>query len=68
MSDELRIESDAEVEIDPVCGMTVAIEDATQHALAVDYEGRTYVFCGPGCRERFDHSPERYAVPGRTHP
>lgn len=68
MDEELRIETDSEIEIDPVCGATVALEDAAQHALALEYEGRTYAFCGPDCRARFEHAPERYAVPGRTQP
>ncbi len=68
MSDEIRIESDAEIEIDPVCGMTVELEDAAQHALALEYEGREYAFCGPECRARFEHAPAKYAVPGRTRP
>ncbi len=68
MSDEIRIESDAEIEIDPVCGATVEIEDAAAHSLAIEYEGREYVFCGTDCRARFEHDPARYAVPGRAQP
>jgi Cu+-exporting ATPase len=33
---------------DPVCGMTVAEENA---AGTSEYEGKTYYFCAAGCRE-----------------
>ena len=35
---------------DPVCGMTV---DRSK-ALQLDLGGRTYFFCGPGCRAKFE--------------
>ena len=44
--------------VDPVCGMTVAVEGA--RAMAV-HEGVTYVFCGAHCRARFEAEPERFA-------
>jgi len=34
---------------DPICGMEV--DEKT--ALRVEYEGETYYFCSPGCRDRF---------------
>jgi xanthine dehydrogenase accessory factor len=43
--------------VDPVCGMTVAITDATVTAV---WEGETYAFCGPGCRRRFESDPAKY--------
>jgi uncharacterized membrane protein YraQ (UPF0718 family)/YHS domain-containing protein len=42
---------------DPVCGMTVD----RRKALTLDHGGRTYFFCGPGCRSKFQAEPERYA-------
>ncbi len=36
--------------VDPMCGMSV---DRAK-ALTAIHEGRTYYFCGPGCRERFE--------------
>ncbi len=36
--------------IDPVCGMTVLIGPATEHA---QLAGADYWFCGPGCRTAF---------------
>jgi YHS domain-containing protein len=41
---------------DPVCGMTVDRKTALQS----QWEGRTYYFCGPGCKERFESDPARY--------
>ncbi|HKQ04997.1 MAG TPA: heavy metal translocating P-type ATPase [Blastocatellia bacterium] len=43
--------------IDPVCGMTVAPERAAAHS---EYEGKTYYFCAPGCKARFDAGPTGY--------
>jgi uncharacterized membrane protein YraQ (UPF0718 family) len=42
---------------DPVCGMRVD-RHQTPHRIA--QAGRTYFFCSAGCREAFEHSPERY--------
>jgi Cu+-exporting ATPase len=43
--------------VDPVCGMTVAAEHAAHD---YDHDGVRYVFCGPGCRERFAADPAAY--------
>jgi xanthine dehydrogenase accessory factor len=45
------------VAVDPVCGMEVAVGAARERA---EHEGREYVFCGPGCRSRFEADPARY--------
>src|SRR5947209_10613510 len=42
---------------DPVCGMTV--DPATARA-STSYNGRTYYFCCPSCRQRFEADPQRY--------
>jgi Cu+-exporting ATPase len=42
---------------DPVCGMEV---DQTDAAGSMEHEGRTYVFCSPGCLESFREDPDRY--------
>jgi uncharacterized membrane protein YraQ (UPF0718 family)/YHS domain-containing protein len=47
---------------DPVCGMTVDRHKAE----ATEHRGRRYVFCGPGCRARFEADPERYAATGAS--
>ena len=46
--------------VDAVCGMTVAIAGARETAV---HEGRTYYFCGAGCRARFEADPARYLAP-----
>ncbi|MFF8474239.1 XdhC family protein [Streptomyces sp. NPDC015414] len=45
-------------EVDPVCGMTVAV---TADTLALDQSGHRVYFCGPGCRHAFADDPARYA-------
>ncbi|PZH01064.1 cytochrome oxidase I [Streptomyces sp. NTH33] len=45
-------------DVDPVCGMTVAI---TPDTLSLDRAGRRVYFCGPGCRHAFADDPSRYA-------
>jgi len=42
---------------DPVCGMTV---DRRAGKPTSVYEGRTYYFCGEGCKARFEAGPARY--------
>lgn len=43
---------------DPVCGMTFARAEAAGTA---EHGRRTYYFCTPRCRERFEATPQRYA-------
>jgi len=42
---------------DPVCGMGLMEEKAP---FKYEYKGRPYYFCGQGCKERFEHDPEKY--------
>ena len=48
------------IEIDPVCGMEV---DTTTAANSFEYEGKTYWFCGKGCRLEFEDDPKTYLDP-----
>lgn len=43
--------------IDPVCHMTVDTQTAQNKA---DYQGNTYYFCSPGCKNAFEKEPEKY--------
>ena len=61
------------MEKDVVCGMQV---DPARAAATSDYNGKTYYFCGLGCRERFVADPDAFlhpalhvdaAVPGGTY-
>ena len=45
--------------IDPVCGMTVAVTEATPR---LEHEGRSIYFCGDGCRGAFQEDPARYVA------
>jgi P-type Cu+ transporter len=51
---------DAEVAIDPVCGMKVKRETAKHR---FEYEEREYLFCCARCCERFQADPERFLKP-----
>ena len=42
--------------LDVVCRMDV--DEATHHRS--EHDGRTYFFCGPGCKRRFDSEPKKY--------
>jgi YHS domain-containing protein len=46
-----------EMEKDPVCGMQV---DPQKAAGTSEYEGKTYYFCNPGCKRKFEANPEQY--------
>ena len=43
--------------IDLVCGMTV-VEKTCK--IKSEYKGKTYYFCGPGCKKAFDNNPTKY--------
>ncbi|HEV2102224.1 MAG TPA: heavy metal translocating P-type ATPase [Candidatus Acidoferrum sp.] len=47
---------------DPVCGMMV---DPQKAAGKAEHDGKTYFFCSPRCKERFEKEPEKFlAAPG----
>ena len=46
--------------IDPVCGMTVEVARAEAAGLLLDLDGRTFAFCGPGCRRTFVDEPAAF--------
>ena len=48
---------------DPVCGMTVDIDQATRDGLTFEHAGVTYVFCGKGCKLDFADDPATYVDP-----
>lgn len=43
--------------VDPVCGMSVAMVDASLH---LDHDGERYWFCGSGCLRAFAADPASY--------
>jgi Cu+-exporting ATPase len=51
--------------LDPVCGMTV---DPGNAAGESEYQGTTYYFCSPKCKERFDKDPRLFVKPTDNRP
>lgn len=47
---------------DVVCGMIVDSETAPARSV---FEGATYYFCTPECRDQFESNPARYASHGK---
>jgi YHS domain-containing protein len=45
---------------DPVCGMTVDLDEADAKGLKVTHEGHEYAFCGKGCMLEFRDDPARF--------
>lgn len=45
------------MEKDPVCGMQV---DPQKAAGKSEYQGKTYYFCAPACKRKFDQNPGQY--------
>ena len=43
--------------IDPVCGMTVLVDDAKYHTV---HDGADYWFCAPGCLRAFTSDPQAF--------
>jgi YHS domain-containing protein len=48
---------------DPVCGMTVEVEDAVRAGLSAQHDGVTYYFCGKGCKLDFVEDPRKVLAP-----
>ena len=47
--------------LDPVCDMIVDPEQQLQRGLISEHAGKTYAFCGPGCKRAFEKDPATYA-------
>jgi Cu+-exporting ATPase len=46
------------MEQDVVCGMQIEPEKAAGQS---EHHGKTYYFCSPGCKKKFDANPDQYA-------
>lgn len=46
--------------VDPVCGMRV--DPSAAKGGSLEYDGTTYYFCNPKCREKFRLSPQAYVA------
>ncbi len=42
---------------DPVCGMVIEKDTANG---PVEHMGKTFYFCSPGCKEKFEAEPMKY--------
>jgi YHS domain-containing protein len=45
------------MEKDVVCGMQVDPKNAAGQS---EYQGKTYYFCSPGCKRKFDANPAQF--------
>src|SRR5712691_7442585 len=46
--------------LDPVCDMIVAIDEARDAGLTLEYGKREYGFCSAGCQQKFAKNPNSY--------
>jgi len=53
------------MERDVVCGMQV---DPAKAAGTSVFEGKTYYFCGKGCKAKFDADPQQFLKPRIPNP
>ena len=51
---------------DPVCGMTVDMDQARTKGLVREHGGREYGFCGKGCFLEFRDDPATFLDPEYT--
>lgn len=45
------------MQTDPVCGMQINDQQASETS---EYQGKTFNFCSPTCKQQFDQNPQRY--------
>jgi YHS domain-containing protein len=45
---------------DPVCGMAVRIDVATEDGLVAEHDNHTYYFCRRGCLDQFSADPAQF--------
>jgi YHS domain-containing protein len=48
--------------LDPICDMTVDLEEQRGRGLTSDHVGSTYAFCSAGCKRSFDDVPAPYVA------
>lgn len=48
--------------LDPVCDMIVDVETQRGKGLTSDLLGKTYAFCGMGCKKAFDKDPGQFTA------
>jgi YHS domain-containing protein len=55
---EFGIDEEDSMVTDPVCKMQI---DENKAAGKSEYNGKTYYFCAPICKTKFDQNPQQYA-------
>lgn len=55
---QAQVPQGARTDTDPVCGMTVEVNESTRHA---DYDGDRFHFCSENCEAKFGADPYFYA-------
>ncbi len=50
--------------LDPVCGMTVDIDESRSRNLVAEHEATTYYFCSRGCKLDFEEDAGKFLDPG----
>ena len=53
-----QVREGANTDTDPVCGMTVEVNESTRHA---QYDGKRFHFCSENCETKFEADPYYYA-------
>lgn len=56
----IEMEVDMAKILDPVCDMIVDVEEQRGRGLTSEHGGKTYAFCGPGCKRAFDRDSAKY--------
>ena len=46
--------------LDPICDMVVDMAEARAAGLSMEFAGRAYAFCSPGCLAKFAKSPQTF--------
>ncbi len=54
---ETKTKGKSQMAKDVVCGMQI---DPNEAAGKSDYQGQTYYFCAPGCKRKFDATPQQF--------
>ncbi len=69
-ADELQVRQPTQAEIGKIvsCPVTNERVEVSKDTPVVDYRGKSYYFCCPGCVEDFKNNPDKYASPGDLPP
>ena len=65
-ADELQVRQPTQTEIGNIvnCPVTNERVEVSKNTPVIDYKGKSYYFCCPGCIGDFKNNPDKYAAPG----